>query len=182
VTTDPTTQLQRELDDSRNRGRLPPPSGRHRAFYALPTVLVIAVLGGVAAYAISSMVLKAGVSTTWAYVISGFAITAVAWGLSGVNTVRASTTDRFVDVAVAVVVGSVVLGIAQPPPLFRLFAAMPKHDATIGTSGIDGMPRFHQIFAWAAVAACCAFAVSALGRLALERLRLRGAARPRDDR
>ena len=173
---DAETQLDRLLDESSpgkqgNHRRMPAPGNRaHRVVYALPVILVISLVGGVVAYLIATVVVRSNLSTTWAVVLSGFAIAALAWGVSGANRARAVTSsDRFVDIAISAVVASMVLGIVRPTPLDRLFAASIRDDGSFGGRGLDGVPRLHEIIAWSAVGACIAFAAAALLRMLLQR-------------
>ena len=148
---DAEAQLDRELGDSYH---LPTPhTHRHRVTYSLPAVLICSVLGGVAAYAISSFVIKAGLSTVWAYTLSGLAIALLAWGISGLPRGPATVTERLIDVAVSLVVASVVYGLVSPMPLGELFVPVMRPDGSLATSGLGGMPRFHIALAWSAILA-----------------------------
>jgi hypothetical protein len=157
---DAARQLERELDEAPRAVR----PDRNRVTYALPLVLVVSVIGGVAAYAITSLVVKFAVATTWAYVLSAGVIAILAWGIGGMPRDRATVRDRVVDLAVSVVVASLVFGLVGLPPLFELFSRMQS-------PGLDGVPRFHHIMGWSAIAACAAVAVTGFARLALERPR-----------
>ena len=152
---DAEAELDRELDESRDLRRIPPP-GRHRAVYSLLAVIVISALGGVAAYTIASIVKRLGASPTWTFVFAGLVIAALAWGLSGISGSRVTATDRCVDAAVSAIVAPLVM---FTPGLFN------------PADGIAGLPRFHHVLAWSAVAACLAFAGAALLRLAVEHRR-----------
>jgi len=168
---DAETQLDRELDE-RHRLPSPPPSSRaHRVRYSLSVIVVVSLVGGLVAYLITTIVTRTHASTTWVFGLAGLVIAGLAWGVSGANRARVTTTDRFVDMAISAVVASMVLGIVHPKPLSGLFSSSLEEARSFGGTGIGGVPRFHEIMTWSAVAACGAFALAALVRLALERAR-----------
>ena len=172
---DAETQLDRELDEAspaKQRRLPPPPSNRtHRVAYSLSVVVVVSLVGGIISYLITTIVTRTHVSTTWVFVLAGIVIAGLAWGVSGANRARVTTTDRLVDMAISAVVASMVLGIVHPKPLSGLFSSSLEEARSFGGTGIGGVPRFHEIMTWSAVAACGAFALAALVRLALERAR-----------
>jgi hypothetical protein len=157
--------LERELDESRGRPRVVPARG-HRIGYSLPLVVVVAAIASVAAYALGSLTLKFGWPATVAYALPGLAIATLAWGTTGLSRVRATASDRMFDIAICVLVGSIVLGVAQPPPLSTLFVGI-VDDGKVAT-GLGGMPRFHVIATWSTTVACGALAAASLLRIALE--------------
>ncbi len=157
--TDAESQLERELDGAPRGDR---PGRGHRVTYTLPVVLVVSVIGGAAAYAITAITLKLGMAHTWAYVGSGLVIAAFAWGFTGLHRGLVTTSDRLVDVAVSAIAGSSVLGVIRPPPLLQLF---PRTAEAARAHGIDGAPLLIDVMAWSAVAACVGVAASTLVRL-----------------
>ncbi|MBS1121989.1 MAG: hypothetical protein H6Q90_4217 [Deltaproteobacteria bacterium] len=163
-------QLDRELAESSRlpkagRGADAPAPERHRVTYSLPLILLVSVIGGIGAYAISSLVVKFDSSTTWAYGLSALFITTLAWGVSGIQRSRVTATDRMIDLAVSLIVAPIVFGLIDLPPLRELFSL------TTRSQGIAGVPRVHHIMGWSAIVACVAVAVTGLARLLLDRRR-----------
>lgn len=160
-------ELDRELAESRHLPRLPRPQ-RHRVAYALPLVIVVAAIAGVASYLVASLVIKFDASTRYAYAISGLGIAALAWGATGLS--RTTARDRAIDIATCAVVPPVVLALLRPPPLSALFAILTEPGGG-PARGYAAVPRFHHVMAWAAVAACAALALASVVRMALDRRR-----------
>ncbi len=150
-------QLDRELDDSsRNAGPV------HASRLGLvAVVLVTSVIGGAAAYAIITMIVKFHASITWAYLAPAVVIAAFAWGMTGLNR-DATRSDRLLQVVICAAVACLILVLHRPIPLASLFER--SQDLM---EGIAGVPRLHEIMAWSAVTACAAVAAAALVRMVL---------------
>lgn len=161
--------LDRELDDS---PRSPPPPGArgHRLAFAIPLVIIVGAIAGVASYLVASLVIKFDASPRWAYAISGVAIAALAWGATGLSRVRATAGDRAMDIAACVALASIVLGLVHPPPLSLLFAVLSEPGGA-PVRGLAAVPRFHHVMAWGGAAACAALAIASVVRIATDRRR-----------
>lgn len=152
-------QLDRELDESKNRERVAWLRTRPRGPYSLALVIVVAAVGGLASYLTVFMVLKAGAAPLWSYVISAALIAAIAWGASGINRTHAARSERLVDIVLCIIVGGILYALVAPPALWDLFQT---------SHGLDGAPRFHHVITWAAIASCAAVALASLVRLGLD--------------
>jgi hypothetical protein len=157
---DAEAQLQRELDESHPRDRFEPPRRGYRVLYTLPVVIIVAATGAVLAYLITTLVVETHTSPAVAYAASAAVIFIVAWGTTGISRTYTTLADRFVDLAVCLIVGWLVHRLVQPTPVFELFES-PK--------GLGAAPRFYEVATWSAVWACASVALCSFVRLALRR-------------
>jgi hypothetical protein len=155
---DAEAQLDRELDESANRERVEAPRSRHRVFYALPVVVVVSAIGGGVAYLITTLLVESGV--VWSCTIAAAMILAIAWGTTGISRAQTTAGDRVTDVAVCLLVGSLVIGVVRPAPIWNLFAE---------SHGLGDVFRLHERFAWSAAWACASVALCSLVRLGSRR-------------
>jgi hypothetical protein len=160
--------LDRELDESKQRARVEV-RARHRVIYAVPIVLIVAAVGSAVAYLVTTLVVQALFAPIWAYVLSALGIGAIAWGVTGIDRGRVAARDRGTDIAVSVIVASVVLGIARPTPLWHLFDRRDMSWTHEMSRGLGGVPPLWEIVTWGTVAACAFVAIASIVRAGLER-------------